>query len=225
MINSSSPIRGGGEWWWRNVSQCRLPGDPGQPSPAAPHHQHLVIFSANFMPTHWKPQIGHQRSMRFSSKIVSTSDFLSLHANMHPFCHFQNRNHLNLFTIINRPSPQTNLLDTQHGRLCARWRVCVYCLHRPGDSAAAGQSAAAAVDIIVLTFVTLRLGMLSWQTPGLSSAGHQPSVTGDPAHLKTSNTSASCATSWPGSDPSTLIKLQSEIFGCHKRKIDYLCLN
>ena len=161
----------------------------------------------------------------FQAKLFQQVIFLSLHANIHPFCHFQNGNHLNLFTIINRPSPQTNLLDTQQGRLCARWCVCVYCLHRPGDSAAAGQSAAAAVDIIVLTFVTLRLGMLSWQTPGLSSAEHQPSVTGDPAHLKTSNTSASCATSWPGSDPSTLIKLQSEIFGCHKRKIDYLCLN
>ena len=62
--------------------------------------------------------------------------------------------------------------------------VDIYCLHRPGDSAAAGQSAAAAVDIIVLTFETLRLGMWSCETdrhPGWAQP-RLPSVTGDPRH-------------------------------------------
>ena len=133
---------------------------PAQPSCAPPSTPCYIFrqFHADTLKTPDRTSALHEVFKQNCFKKYFFWKFTCEHT---PFCQFQSRNHLNLLTLINRPSPQTNLLDTQQGRLCARWCVCVYCLHRPGDSAAAGQSAAAAVDIIVLTFVTLRLGMLS----------------------------------------------------------------
>ena len=117
-------------------------------------------------------------------------------------------------------------IDTQHGRLCARWCVCRYLLftqtwwlrgRRPVCCCCSGYHC---FDL--------------WNTPPRNvkivrrtdtRAGRSRAAPVSHRWPQTSNTSASCATSWPGSDPSTVIKLQSEIFGCHKRKIDYLCLN
>ena len=84
MINFSSPIRGvvGVGVVMEECKTVQPVWRPCQPSPAR-HHQHLVIFSANFMPKHWKPQIVTSALHEaFKQNCFNKWFFGSLHANI-----------------------------------------------------------------------------------------------------------------------------------------------